>query len=70
MAINISGGEIAREFILDQKKIVVEGQTSGEWISVGSYHFQAGKKGFIEITNKNADGIIIADAVLLVPSEK
>lgn len=44
----------------------MQGQTSGEWVSLGTYNFIAGKKGFVEITNKKANGLIIADAVLLV----
>jgi len=46
----------------------VEGQTSGEWVYVGEYDFTAGSKSYIEITNRNANGIVIADAVLLVPN--
>jgi FAD dependent oxidoreductase len=68
VVINISNGKIIKEITLHQKDIVVEGQTSGEWVSLGEYNFLAGKNGFVEITNKKADGLIIADAVLLVPS--
>jgi len=64
---NISDGKNSKEVTLDHKNVVVQGQTSGEWVSLGTYQFPEGKKGFVEVTNKKADGIVIADAVLLVP---
>jgi hypothetical protein len=65
--INVFDGKKTGEVVLDQKNLKVEGQTSGEWVYIGAYNFKKGNKNFISITNKNADGIIIADAVLLVP---
>lgn len=67
ISINVFDGKKPVEVILNQKNIKVEGQTSGEWAYVGTYNFKKGNNNFISITNKNADGIIIADAVLLVP---
>ena len=67
---NVFDGQTNKEVVLDHKNVVVQGQTSGEWVSLGTYHFPAGKKGFVSITNKNADGIVIADAVLLVPDKR
>ncbi len=63
-------GQTSKEVVLDHKNVVVQGQTSGEWVSLGNYKFAAGKKGFVSITNKNADGLVIADAVLLVPEKR
>jgi hypothetical protein len=45
----------------------VQGQTSGEWLPAGKYAFHKGRENYVEISNRNADGIIIADAILLVP---
>lgn len=70
LTLNVNDGKKMHEVILHQKDIKIEGQTSGDWIYVGEYNFSAGNVGFIEITNKNADGITIADAVLLVASKK
>jgi len=67
IVLNISDGRNSKEIILDHKNVVVQGQTSGEWVSLGMYQFPESKKGFVEVTNKKADGIVIADAVLLVP---
>jgi hypothetical protein len=48
--------------------ISVEGQTSGEWVMLGSYRMEKGKKDYIEISNKGADGMVVADAILFVPA--
>jgi len=45
----------------------VEGQTSGEWVSLGTYTLQKGNKTSVIITNKNTDGVVTADAILFVP---
>ncbi len=62
----LSDGKQPVERIIKDSDIVVEGQTSGEWVSIGSYSFEKGRKGYVEITNKDADGEVIADAVLFV----
>lgn len=63
----ISDGKKQSERIVKNSKIVVEGQTSGEWVPIGEYHFRKGSTGYVEITNKNANGVIVADAVLFIP---
>jgi len=50
--------------------VVVEGQTEGEWVSLGRYSFSDGNKGYVAITGKGADGIVSADAVLFIPVRK
>lgn len=65
--ININLGKQKIEKTVRQADIRVEGQTSGEWVSVGEFTFPKGKDSFIEISNAQADGVVIADAVLLVP---
>ena len=67
IAVAVSDGKKAQEIMLHQKDIKVEGQTSGEWAYIGEFHFTQGSKNYVELTNKNADGLVIADAVLLVP---
>jgi hypothetical protein len=47
--------------------ITVEGQTSGEWVSLGTDTLRQGKKTTVTITTKNADGYVAADAILFVP---
>ncbi|QEM04245.1 FAD-dependent oxidoreductase [Mucilaginibacter rubeus] len=65
--ITIYDGDKATEKIINQSDLQVEGQTSGEWLPLGLYNFSDEKKAYVEISNKNADGVIVADAVLFVP---
>lgn len=45
--------------------INVEGQTSGEWISLGKHKLE--NNSYVEISNAKADGYLPADAVLFIP---
>ncbi|MBN9385904.1 MAG: FAD-dependent oxidoreductase [Chitinophagaceae bacterium] len=67
--ITIYDGERATEKIVNQSDLRVEGQTSGEWLSLGAYKLIQGKKAYVEVSGKNADGVIVADAVLFVPAK-
>ncbi|MFT3947396.1 MAG: FAD-dependent oxidoreductase [Agriterribacter sp.] len=53
---------------IDLNSLKVEGQTSGEWLYVGEYVFKPGAA--VEITAKESNGIVIADAILFVPERK
>jgi len=50
-----------------QNVIKYEGQTSGEWVNLGKYYLSKGTSAYVNISNKNADNIVTADAVLFVP---
>ena len=43
------------------------GQTSGTWVSLGSYTLPAGQKANVIIKAKGANGVVVADAILFVP---
>jgi FAD-dependent oxidoreductase family protein len=47
-----------------------EGQTSGEWVSLGTYTLAKGNKTSVTLTTIKADGIVTADALLFVPQKK
>ncbi|MEO6357588.1 MAG: FAD-dependent oxidoreductase, partial [Ferruginibacter sp.] len=65
----ISNGSNTNDvFITPQKTI--EGQTSGEWVSLGIYTLQKGKSTSITVTTKGANGIVASDALLFVPQKK
>lgn len=65
----INNGSIKKDvFIIPHATI--EGQTSGEWVSLGTYTLQKGNKTTVSITTKGADGVIAADAILFVPQMK
>jgi hypothetical protein len=63
-------GAHKKERFVETASLKVEGQTTGEWIDIGNYKFKADSKASIEISNKNADGVVVADAVLLVPDRE
>jgi hypothetical protein len=62
----INTGRFTKEVVVSSS-VNVEGQTSGEWISLGRYDFAKGKKAAVTVTTKGADGRIVADAILWVP---
>lgn len=65
-SITVFDGKQTQEKVIKTADIRVEGQTSGAWVLLGTYNFIKGKTGYVEITNQNADGVVAADAVLLV----
>ena len=66
-SIIISDGQTQKEIVITEKDIRVEGQTAGEWVSLGSLLLPQGIKSSVTISTRNADGIVAADAVLFVP---
>ncbi len=64
--ITVFDGKQKIEKTIDKSKIEVIGQTSGEWVSLGKYKLSKGKNAYVEISNKNVDGVVVADAVLFV----
>lgn len=66
----IFDGKVKKELVVREADIRVNGQTSGEWISLGKFQLKQGEKAYVEISNKNADGIVVADAILFVPDKK
>jgi len=64
----VSDGSRAKSITIREADIRVEGQTSGEWVSLGSFALSPDKKSYVEVTTKDADGIVVADAVLFVPN--
>lgn len=59
-----------KEVVINEADIRVEGQTSGEWVSLGTLTLLKGKNGYVEISNKGANGLVVADAVLFVPEKR
>jgi len=52
---------------IDLQEVKIEGQTSGEWLSLGNFDVANGKS-YVEISNDKADGIVAANAILFVPN--
>ena len=51
----------------EQELVISTREQVSDWIRVGSFSLAEGKSNFVEITNEDADGIVVADAVLFVP---
>ena len=68
--LKISDGKTQKDLKITTADVQVIGQTSGEWVLLGTYDLTKGEKAFVEISNKNADGIVFADAIMMVPDFK
>jgi hypothetical protein len=55
------------EVPVNLSELVALGQTSGEWIHLGKFKLSKSKKPSVKITTKGADGVVLADAILLRP---
>ena len=67
---NIFDGTEKHEVSIATKDVKIIGQTRGEWVLLGTYHFAEGAKPYVELTNKGADGTIVADAVQFIPKNR
>ncbi|EDM34922.1 probable xanthan lyase [Pedobacter sp. BAL39] len=67
--ITVHDGKRLKLLQIKDAEVKVLGQTSGEWVSLGNYTLAGGSKAYVEVTNKNADAEVTADALLLVPSK-
>lgn len=65
--VKINDGKRTTEKLIAAQTVKVLGQTSGEWVSLGSYELKAGNSAYVEIDNHKTDGIVVADAVLFIP---
>lgn len=62
----INDGKTAHDVTI-ASNIKAEGQTSGEWVLLGTYTLQKGSSTAIIINTKDTNGYVVADAVLCVP---
>jgi hypothetical protein len=67
ITILINDGRQEKKMKIKTEELVVKGQTEGEWVALGQYQLFAGNKGYVAITGQNADGSVLADAVLFIP---
>lgn len=63
----VSDGKTEEAVTVRESDIRVEGQTSGEWVEIGTYALNSGSDVHVTVTNQGADGAVVADAVLWVP---
>ena len=65
----IYDGERNYGISIKESDIRVEGQTSGEWVPLGTYTLPKGRTSYTQLSTKDADGKVIADAVIWVPAQ-
>lgn len=65
----VSDGKMESTLTIKESDFRVEGQTSGEWVSLGIFSLSPGTESHVKITNQGADGVVVADAVLWVPMQ-
>jgi type II secretory pathway pseudopilin PulG len=65
--VSVFDGRSTKKMVIDPAQITIEGQTSGEWISLGKYNLPAGSNAWVEITAIHNTDKIQADAMLFVP---
>lgn len=68
--VQIFDGKETHEHTILKSKVKVVGQTSGEWVPLGNYHFSAQKIPSVRISPERSNGITIADAILFKPVNK
>lgn len=68
--VTIFDGTNKDERFITQSDVLVEGQTLGEWVKIGIYDLPKGQSSYLEISNKEADNVVAADAVLFLPVTK
>nr|WP_215241658.1 FAD-dependent oxidoreductase [Dyadobacter sp. CECT 9275] len=64
----VSDGGKEKPVTIKTSDVEVVGQTSGEWVFIGTYDIPKGQKAYVELSNKGANGLVFADAVMLVPA--
>jgi hypothetical protein len=65
--VSVFDGKSTKKTVIDPAQITIEGQTSGEWVSLGKYNLPAGRKARVQITAIHNTDKIQADAMLFVP---
>ncbi|HEX2629900.1 MAG TPA: FAD-dependent oxidoreductase [Chitinophagaceae bacterium] len=64
----VNDGKQSKDVIIKMADVTVNGQTNGEWVHLGKYKLSKGKMASVTISNKGADGTVLADGVLFVPA--
>lgn len=66
--VTVNDGKNKKEIVVKSSDIIVEGQTSGEWVSLGDYTLAKGKNASVEISTRGANGVVVADAIIFLPA--
>ncbi|MBO9202071.1 MULTISPECIES: FAD-dependent oxidoreductase [Niastella] len=67
MQVHLFDGNKSIHKRINKNDLEVKGQTSGEWVLLGTTELPVGNNAYVEVSNEDADGAVVADAVLFVP---
>lgn len=70
ISLTVTAGKQKVDKVIKSAELVVVGQTSGEWVSLGAYTLSANETATVEVSTKNADGKVVADAIIWTPVKK
>lgn len=65
---SIQDGKSLHKKIVKRSEVNIAGQTSGDWVKLGTFSLSKGNKNYIEISGSE-NGAVVADAILLVPEK-
>jgi hypothetical protein len=65
----INDGNNLNEVKIAKDAVVISGQTSGSWISLGTFEIKKDQSPYVKIMNNAMGGVVNADAVLFVPEK-
>ena len=68
LQVTINDGKNVVNKTIIPSEVIVIGQTTGEWVSLGSYELSEGKNAFVSIASGGNKGVP-ADALILVPTK-
>lgn len=69
--VKVFHGKVLQLVPIKRDEITVVGQTSGEWVKLGTFPLKKGTSSSVEISaGADGEGIVIADAVLWVPEKR
>lgn len=70
MPVTIFDGKKENVIRINTASIKVEGQTSGEWVRLGTYNLRSDRDVHVTLSASSEKGFFIADAVLCVPESR
>lgn len=69
--VKVVNGKKEQSVPVRAEDVKVVGQTSGEWVKLGTFRIKKGTSSYVEISTGNAgEGVVVADAVLWVPEKR
>ena len=67
MNVTVNAGKSSEDKVIKPSEIIVEGQTSGEWVLLGKYALEKGDTAKVTVAAKGSDGQVVADAIIWTP---